>query len=380
MFKDIFKFTDLIDRIDACIDLYEKVRLEDTRFKLYLSDGKEIQISYDIKSIPHLLGINIDYLRSTGMYEESSYNILVDIINNPNRLFNQFKNKHMKPESVFSKHINEKLDNFENICGINIHNIEFISHYDKEKSYTNGNNPLDGEYYIGFRNSSKTLSVIGFTKNHGMYYPITNLKFDYYSNEKEDFLNRLLNNQTLLSLQTLKKNTFINGLIDPKKYYYHLDEKEAKLLLLNKYAENYKATCDTHKDYIYYIRKTMNLYEEKSTIWDILVEITEAIKKKKIINIPKLEKKYGELKGSFVNTISAYNDSLTNNENSTENNFSYKDIIEELKVSKTEVERLNNLINKVDNENKKLVERNCTLEEENKELKDKEVKIRQILG
>lgn len=229
MFTNIHDFTNLIDRIDDCVTLYERKRMENTRFKLYLSNGEEISISYDLNSLPHLLGINTNFLRSTNIYEGSSWNILVDILDNPNKLYNQIKNGHIKPENVFSKQIEEKLENFENICGINISKIEFVSEYDKQNHHTSIDNQLEGEYYIGFRPKADTLSVVGFANNNGLYFPMTNLKFHYYRDEKENFLKRLLTNQVLLSVQTLRKNTYVNDDIDRKKFFYSHEEKEKKV-------------------------------------------------------------------------------------------------------------------------------------------------------
>lgn len=379
MFDNIHSFNSLLDRIDDCITIFEQKNMEDVRYKMYLSNGKEIEISYNIDNLPHLLGVNTTFLRSTGIYDGSSYNILVDILNNPNKLFNQIKNGHIKPENVFSDHIEEKLNNFRNICDMNIRKIEFIAKYDKTRHFTDKNDQLDGDYYIGFRSDSKTLSILGLKESNGLYYPLTNLYFHYYRDEKEEFLKRLLNNQNLLVLQTLRKNRYVNGNIDRNKIFYSIEDKEEKLQLLEKYAEEYNATCDTHKDYLFYINKTINLYDEKNKLWDILSEITESIQKKEIIDIPSLEEKYGELKSSLVRTISAHNDSLMNgDENSKE--YSYQDTIEEWKKAKKEVERLTNLTEKLDEQNKKLIEENSTLKSENVSLKDDKEKIRAIVN
>lgn len=158
-----------------------------------------------------------------------------------------------------------------------------------------------------------------------------------------------------------------------------MKKKKKKFELLDTYAKDYKATCDTHKDTLFFVKKALNLYEEKNKIWDILSEITDSIQKKKLIDIPSLQKKYGEIKLSFIDTISAYNDSLMKEANSDEE-YSYKDLITELNEGKTEIQRLNNLIDKLNSENEKLIQRNTYLEGENNQLLEDKEKIRAIVN
>ena len=49
-----------------------------------MSNDDTINIKFGANNIPHLLGIDINYLKSTGIYQGDAFEILCNIINNPN--------------------------------------------------------------------------------------------------------------------------------------------------------------------------------------------------------------------------------------------------------------------------------------------------------
>lgn len=383
---DMNKYNDRLDKIDDNLELYHNKYMDSTRFILYLSNNEVIEISYDINSIPHLFGIDTNFLRSTGLYPNSSIEILYDMLDNPNRIASQIQRGHMKEENIFSNYTDEKLDNFKNICGIDISNIEFIAKYEKEKSFALDEEPLEGEYYIGFK-TNDTLSVVGFKCNdisslngNRIYFPITNLKFDNNNIvEKDAFLKRLLKNQKLLYVQTLRKNTIINGKIKRDKSYYKPEPKINKMSIIDRYADEYGATCDTHKNYLYYVKKNSNLYNEKRQIWDVINNISNFIKDRKMIEFSKLGQEIEEIDESLIDLIGSYNDFL-HNDSDDANNYSYADLILELENAKKKIIEKEELINKIDEQNKKLISKNETLESENKDLNDNIEKIRTIVN
>ena len=112
MFKDIFSFNDLLDKIERCLNIYENKNIAHTRYKVLLANGDYIEIDYNYNCLAHLLGINIDYLRSTSFYIGNTFDVLEEIINNPDSLYQRMKNGYIYPYNTFSKFIDQKLDNF----------------------------------------------------------------------------------------------------------------------------------------------------------------------------------------------------------------------------------------------------------------------------
>ena len=72
-----FELDDLINAIKEKIEYYERFQMYDETNYLKLANGDGIRIKVPNKSVPHLLGIDTNYLISTGLYREtSSYEIL----------------------------------------------------------------------------------------------------------------------------------------------------------------------------------------------------------------------------------------------------------------------------------------------------------------
>lgn len=387
MFKNMIEFDTLLDRIGDCVSFYEYNRLNSCRYKLQLSNGEDIEIDYNLNCLPHLLGVNIEYLRSTGLYKGNAYDILSEILNNRNFLYGQLKSNNIKKDNIFSKHIDKKLNSFRKICGINIYNIEFVCEYNGENSYITGEEKLDGQYYIAFNNKApnSSINVVGFAKDdYGRYIPMTNLELSDYV-ETREFFTRLLKRQNLTTVLGMQRNSFDEyGKIDRRRFYYDIPDKLRKMSSLERYSENYDCSISTNKDCMFYVEKTMNLYEEKNNIFHILNAVSDNIQNGKFINISDLEKEFGELKTGLVNLIGAHNDSINNNNNNNHNDENddspkYKDLILELRESKDEIKRLNDLIAKLDDNNRIIVNSNSKLRDENDGFKEREEKILQVL-
>ena len=384
MFKDIFAFNDLLDKIERCLNIYENKNIAHTRYKVLLANGDYIEIDYNYNCLAHLLGINIDYLRSTSFYIGNTFDVLEEIINNPDSLYQRMKNGYIDPYNTFSKFIDQKLDNFENITTINMFNMEFVAKYDSSKCYGTNYDKLDGDYYLAFKdpNNSDKISILGIRKNGNMYYPITNLQFDESSLEYTEFLSRLLVNQTITAISKINRNSIVDfSNIDRKSFYYNNTEKYKKFKLLSRYAENYNCSVDVTQECLFYIDKITNLYDEKKQIWEILNKISIAMQNNIPIDIFKLENEYSYINDSITNLIATYNDSILTGGSSLNNNtsVSYKDLIEKIKILENRVMTLEDLNQKLDEQNQILTGQVSDLSNENMVFRDREQKIRKIL-
>ena len=174
------KILDILDNVENCLNWYLDNNISNTRYKLLLSNDEKIEIDLSERALPHLLGINIDFLRSTGHYTGGASSILYDILESPNLLFAHIRDGHMQENQIFSKHIDKKLANFKYACSLNVFNIEFIAKYESTKSYITGEEKLEGDYYIAIRDkiNKDKISIIGLKLNKsGLYQPMTNMKF-----------------------------------------------------------------------------------------------------------------------------------------------------------------------------------------------------------
>lgn len=376
------KYYEIIERIDECLYFYEHRNFDNTKFYIDLANGEYFSAKYDRNNIPHLLGINVDALRSTGLYSGYAYDILDGIVRNPYSLYNNIQKGFIKSSDIFSDHIDKKLANFKTICGINIFDIEFIVKYDKNKNLLS-EAPLYNGYYIGYVNDS-TLSVVGFeySDRKNTYHPHTSLAFEEHSPEADAFLKRLFNNQTATTIEMMRKSVFQDdGTIYKQPYFYYHRDKITKLKTCKRYAETYNGVVNTISSNIYYVDKVINLNDEKKIYTDILLEIAKKITERRIIDIHSLQAKYGDTDKSIQEIVSAYNDSLVNkNKSNVEESYSYKDLIEKYESCKAELDKVNNLIEKANKSNELLRSQNQLLRKENGEYKTEREQIQKILS
>lgn len=377
------KYLDILDSIEDCLNWYFDNTMQSTRYKLFLSNSDRIEIDFGDKTLPHLLGVDTNFLRSTGQYIGSSASILDDVLENANFLLSRINDGHIKEEQVFSKHIDKKLANFKNICNLNVFNIEFIVKYESEKSYITGEEKLEGDYYIATKDkiNKDKISILGLKRNkNGIYQPMTNMLFEEHTDEYRKFLNKVLKGQTITITQTLVKNVIDdNGNLLQNKYFYDSNQKIGRIKTIKRYAEEYKATVNVSDDCIFYIDKVQNLYDDKNKTIEMIREITEKIGSNSIIDAVELETKHGDIPNYLLKLIGTHNDSLSKKNSDNKNTESYTELITSLKTAKADIEKKDNLIKKLDDNNKELIDRNQTLEEENSNLKDKVEKIRSIV-
>ena len=64
------EFDTIIDKIRVNVELYEKC-LTEVQYKIFLANKKVIDINYDKECIPHILGIDMDFLRNLNIYREN---------------------------------------------------------------------------------------------------------------------------------------------------------------------------------------------------------------------------------------------------------------------------------------------------------------------
>ena len=137
--KNKSEFEELLGKINECIKWFEcEVSNIRKSYNLRLDNGEDLKIIFDPNNVAHLLGIDTEYLKSTGYFKGSSYEILKFICNNSYRVYNLIREGSLSFDSFISEYALEKLSSFETICGFDLYNIEFICKYDKGKRYVTG--------------------------------------------------------------------------------------------------------------------------------------------------------------------------------------------------------------------------------------------------
>ena len=283
--KNKSEFENLVEKIKTCLDWYRKRNFDDKVYKLYLANGERINVIFPKQTIAHLLGIKTD----------------------PYKICKLVSDGHLTYSSFISPYADDKADNFMNNCGINdINSIEFICSYIKEYSFITGKQQLEGDYYICYGKTDGLL-ILGLKKEGIYYQPMTNRIIDLNDKESKEFLGQLLTNQHITTLSTIMLG---NEYGESKKIFYNNEEKIKKVKTLNAYSEEYDATVEVGKDYMFILEKFSKLYNFSKELDDILTFISNTMQNKCPVNLSKLQEKNVTLSESMISMINAYNLSL----------------------------------------------------------------------
>lgn len=378
------EFENLVEKIKTCLDWYRKRNFDDKVYKLYLANGERINVIFPKQTIAHLLGIKTEYLKSTKLLKgKSSYEILEEICADPYKICKLVSEGHLAYSTFISPYADDKVDNFMDNCGISdINSIEFICSYIKEYSFITGKQQLEGDYYICYRKTDGLL-ILGLKKEGNYYQPMTNRIVDLNDKESKEFLGQLLTNQHITMLSTIMLG---NEYGESRKVFYNNEEKAKKVKTLNAYKEEYDATVEVGRDYMFVLEKFSKLYTFSKELDDILTFISNAMQNKCPVNLVELQEKNVNLSESMIDMINAYNLSLEKELTSAGANIYVKKVKKERDELREEFTKIQTELAAAIIANEKLVQENLLLQEENQRLKkenndyvDRETRIIRIL-
>lgn len=371
------EFDELIDKINECIKWHDKKNFGDKVYNLLLDNGEELRIVFSNSSVAHLLGVDTEYLKTTGLFKGNSYDILNLICNDSYRLYNMVRGGYLNFDNFISDFALEKVNGFKNICGIDLYNIEFICKYSKDNSYITGYQQLEGDYYIAYK-TENGLFIIGLKKSGDYYYPMTNRFIDLNNEESRKFLNILLSNQ-IITMATYSYLYFKNTRSKSDKIYVDYNKKANVIRQLKYYGNNYDAIVYVSTGYSYIIEKLLQKFDSNSNIYPILNKIFEYIRKRIKINIYKIEKEFGKLPEDMLSIINCYNDSLNSDISSALDEHT-KAVMSERDKLKTENRRHIEELEKLKEELLMMKSLNEQLQLENAGYKEREDAIKRVLS
>ena len=368
------QFEKIIDTIQFRLRFYENKMCKYWENTIKLGSGENIKIVFPEASIAHLLGVNTNYLASTGLFNSSSsYEILKELCDNSYRVYNAISEGILDHNQIFSKHIDKKLDSFiENIC-VNVFNMEFVCKYDSDKTHLLGKESYNFDYIFVKRNEFNEFYVLGLANNNGAYVPVTNQYFD-----SEDSFNQGM--QNILKHQTV---TIATALRNDRKFYLEPAKKYQKVDALKNYCQYFKCTIDVSEDYKWQLNKYQeNFTTGKSLSEDIAQKLIECIELGKLVTSEQLGISSEGMSYQLSNIINAVNVLLINR-SSQENGIAFNEYgtkIEELKQLKQKCELLEKQNTESNEKILQLETENATLFEENKKKEETIVKIKQLVN
>lgn len=365
------KFEYLMELIANNVETYNRNSRYKDKFSLTFANGDNIKIYVPNSSVPHLLGVNTNYLMSSGLYrEKSSYELLNKMCEDRYRLYRYINDNIIDEKQLFSEHIEKKNSAFVQNLKINIFNMIFACPYDSSRSYTTGKETYKFDYILVNKPAyeEKGIFMLGLAANidkvnkSKIYVPMSNQYFESIEEAEERF-GLIFNNQKL-TIPTMLTSTSTNN---TSKFFLHGDQKLAKARETQQIADKCFATLDVSEDYRWLLKKyydSMNSggYVQK----DYATIITNCITTGKIITPQMFDlQSFAGVNEFLLGIINAHNDFISHDSAVAINDPSvptYTDL-------KKEVEELTTTRDALISANKELVSTNDILAKENEDLK-----------
>lgn len=359
----------LFERIKECVEFYERTYIKNKIFTMFLGNGEQVKYAVTPDNLPHLLGINLDIIRTTYNYSNTSaYDLMIEMLENPYRLHRLFKDNILKIEQVFSKNINEKLegfkDNFKYDAREVLEDTDFVCKFESENSWTVTAKKQKYDYIIVKTLPNNKIALLGLVKNGFQCYAMSNQLFNSLE-EAKDTLNELLTNQKVTLLTGFKTyNRMTDGNFN---WTLTINQKLEKVDTIKNYKNNFNFIIDITSDYEYTIQKMLENKYERRENYSTGGEIVDYIVNRQIIPRENFE-------GSkLINIIDAWNDHICMNSSIENDSSTYTKVVTDLKAFKELALRLEKENDNLKDQVLDLTQKNDNLTEENeKHLKDKE--------
>lgn len=361
---DTAKFEEIIENITKNINLYERIQLYNNHYTLFLANGEILNIKFLRNNIPHLLGVNIDYLKLSNKFKpNASYydnlNYFVENSFNFRKLVNEGS---MSYSLMFSSYVDEKNYAFEKNSKIRTDDMFYIVKYDREKTYKIEPKADICEYYI-IRRSNNKYYVLGLMKNENLYLPVSSRVYDDEENF-DNFMARIANKQEITYAYSMSvKNKYGNY---NENFVVNINEKEKLINRVIKASEKYDATASVVKDYSYFLNRYKNEKENYKTNITILSLLSDSIKSGNVFEVSSIDEMLGnfELNDDIKELINVCNNMLCGSHNNEMALNSYSEIEQENKTIKQELITLRNEVAKLADENESLKNSNSEYDEQ----------------
>lgn len=367
------KFEYLMELIANNVETYNRNSRYKDKFSLTFANGDNIKIYVPNSSVPHLLGVNTNYLMSSGLYrEKSSYELLNKMCEDRYRLYRYINDNIIDEKQLFSEHIEKKNSAFVQNLKINIFNMIFACPYDSSRSYTTGKETYKFDYILVNKPAyeEKGIFMLGLAANidkvnkSKIYVPMSNQYFESIEEAEERF-GLIFNNQKL-TIPTMLTSTSTNN---TSKFFLHGDQKLAKARETQQIADKCFATLDVSEDYKWILKKYYDSMNSEGYVQkDYATIITNCITTGKIITPQMFDlQSFAGVNEFLLGIINAHNDFISHDSTVAINDPSvptYTDL-------KKEVEELTTTRDALISANKELVSTNDILAKENKDLEEK---------
>lgn len=363
-------FDSLIDHLKEIILRYENNVLHYNQYQIYFANGEKINFEILPQTVPHLLGIKLDYIRSTVFFkEQDAYKLLKEFLEQSYFVYQQVQKGYLSYNAIFSSHIIEKIEAFEkNIYFFNPNDIEFICKYDKSRTFQLGlekNYPCD--YFIAKKGYKGELYILGLVNQGNKYMPMSNL---FFLNDENQMIKirELLTNQILTFPNSIVIENIVTGFKNNR--FLSVNSKLEKIKTLKNYTRFIKGTAiDVSSDY-QFIMNGFQMKEDKINMYKIICrQFMQSILEHEIFLLEQFdENSKNPIDHEMIELIEAYNNKTCQNPD-TNAEMTFSDLLKRYKMLENQVLALEQQLDFTKQENFVHLRRIKELEQENIEYK-----------
>ncbi len=363
----------LFEDIKEIIRFFDDNKYHNRRQKIYLGNGEKINFCIPKEQVAHLIGVNTDYLITTGRYNSKrSYELLKEMCENPYTVESMRSAGHINYAKLFSPFIFNKVSSFKNNINMDLNSIELVCKYDSSKTYTSSDTFEKCDYIIIKKYDDGKIGLLSIVYNGSYYVPMSNQIYDDFMSAK-DSLEKFLKHQEITlatGIEYYNEETDFN-----KPYNLYINAKVDKIENLKKYRNLFNCSIDVSGDYEYLLSKFKNnksTYLNDNSLMDMIIE---SIKQGKLIDTSLVKD------SNLQKVIQCFNDYLCDKEASNDESVisSYTEMKENLEQAKKECEKLQSENTRLLDENSTLSSEVTKLESENSEYQEREQKVLEIL-
>lgn len=363
----------LFEEIREIINFIELSQYQNRRNRIYLSNGDRLNFSVPNNTIAHLLGINTNYLMSTGMCSSTnSFDILKEICENAYRINKAHRDGILSYEQLFSPYLKQKLEGFKENIKLNTEETVLVCKYDSSRAFITDTKSEKYDYIIVKKYQDGKIGILGIVNKDSYFVPMSNQLF-YSFEEAKETLESYLKNQEVAVMTGV--NYFNIESDYDRTFNLTLDTKISKIKEIKIYRELFKCILDLSGDYQYSIsrlRENRTNHFEDNDLIDIIVN---SIKEGKLINTNIFRDT------NLSKIIESFNDYLCESQIGEKSSIieTYSQMKKDLEKLREELLQANSKVEELDSQNKSLQETVTSLEEQNKEHKETEEKILALL-
>lgn len=355
--------------------LYKKINVKENPQlnninEVFLSNGDKLNIRFNDAHLPHLLGFkNLSNLSDKTKSSLAVFRNLISDSDYRERIIEKINSNNWEYSGYMSHQYYLKTKYISNVLKAPFpKEVYFVCKYDSECNLGSSasRNYSNCEYYIGRKEPTGDISLVGYVKNDNEYVPRTNRVLSKQNAEEE--LKVLLKNQKICYIDSIR--IFYPGSTEPITSYMLYDsDKMDTLQNMITLANKTGAVVDCASKFLYTIKRKESDKISNIDLRELIEGIALSTSKGEITDIDEdsLEK-YGSFKDVLNHLISSVNDRLCSRKQSDSANISYTQLRNSFNKIVKQIDSLESKLAKLELKNKELEKANREIKSERDDL------------